>query len=292
MASSGKRLAVQGKFILYTIQIWTYIHIWNMPPPNQPPVALRPDATSAGTDRTLAILELLGRYRDGRTASEIARELGLPHNSVSRITETMHLRGWLYRREDDRRFTLTNRVADLTRPQVNDRSLVFCAWDSLKRLRDDTGETAQLTTLAENKLLVLEQCESDHAIKVSGRIGMRVPAYSSAPGKAILAHLPETDLTTFLANVKLKGFTPTTCSSQRKLLANLRQTRDDGFATDHAEGLEGIHRVAAVILDNYQYPIAALTVIAPSFRLPKSRFAEIGKRCITAAATARQQLLS
>ena len=255
------------------------------------PITLRADATSAGTDRTLAILELLGRYREGRTASEIARELSLPHNSVSRITETMNLRGWLYRREDDRRFTLTNRVADLTRPQVNDKSLVMCAWDSLKRLRDETGETAQLTTLVENKLLILEQCESDQAIKVTGRVGMRVPAYSSAPGKAILAHLPETEQSKYFAAVKLKSFTPTTRSSRKKLQADLQLIRDQGFSTDLAEGLEGIHCVAAVILDHYQYPIAALTVIAPSFRLTEPRFAEIGRHCVAAAGSARRQLL-
>jgi DNA-binding IclR family transcriptional regulator len=271
-------------------QMWIYLHIWNMPP-NLEPIALRPDANSAGTDRTLAILELLGRYREGRTASEIARELQLPHNSVSRIIETMHLRGWLYRREDDRRFTLTNRVADLTRPRVNDKSLALCAWDSLKQLRDQTGETAQLTMLAENKTLILEQCESDEAIKVTGRVGMRVPAYSSAPGKAILAHLPASDLAKFFADVKLKNFTPTTCSSRKKLLTNLQKVREDGFATDLAEGLEGIHCVAAVILDHYRYPVAALTVIAPSFRLTRSRFAEVGQHCIAAAETARNELL-
>ena len=259
--------------------------------PKQEPITLRSDATSYGTDRTLAILELLGRYRGGRTASEIARELGLPHNSVSRITDTMHLRGWLYRREDDRRFTLTNRVADLTRPQVNDKSLVLCAWESLKQLRDDTGETAQLITLAEHKALVLEQCESDQPIKVSGRVGMRVPAYSSAPGKAILAHLPEAEFEQFSAQVKMKASTPTTRASRKKLHISLQQTRESGYATDHAEGLDGIHCVAAVILDSYHYPVAALTVIAPSFRLPQNRFSEIGKRCIAAANATRSQLL-
>lgn len=260
-------------------------------PPDPEPITLRADATSTGTDRTLAILELLGRYREGRTASEIARELGLPHNSVSRIIETMHLRGWLYRREDDRRFTLTNRVADLTRPQVNDKSLVLCAWEALKHLRDQSGETAQLVTLSEHQVLVLEQCESDQAIKVTGRVGLRVPAYSSAPGKAILARLPDTELERFFSQVKMKAFTPTTCATQQDLLSSLQQTKERGYATDLAEGLEGIHCVAAVILDSYQYPIAAFTVIAPSFRLPESRFAEIGECCVEAAAEARHQLL-
>ena len=65
-----------------------------------------------GTERTLAILEFLGGFRKGKSISEIARGLNLPINSVSRITDTMTLRGWLYRKEDDRRFVLTNRVAE------------------------------------------------------------------------------------------------------------------------------------------------------------------------------------
>ena len=203
----------------------------------------------------------------------------------------MHLRGWLYRREDDRRFTLTNRVADLTRPQVNDKSLTLCAWDALKRLRDETGETAQLITLSEYKALVLEQCESDQPIKVAGRVGIRVPAYSSAPGKAILAALPKVELDQFFKAVKLKQFTPTTHSTTDDLRKDLELARKKGYAVDLAEGLEGIHCVGAVILDTYQYPVGALTVIGPSFRVTEARFAEIGAQCIAAANSARERLL-
>ena len=98
------------------------------------------EVSARGTDRTLAILEFLGGFRKGKSASEIARALDLPVNSVGRITETMTQRGWLYRREDDRRFVLTNRVADLTRHQVNDKSLTIRSWSELKNLRDRSGE--------------------------------------------------------------------------------------------------------------------------------------------------------
>ena len=79
------------------------------------------------------------------------------------ITETMTKRGWLYRREDDRRYVLTNRVADLTRPQVNDKSLVVSAWDCLKDLARQDGEP-QLIAMSEGKALILEYV-SDQAIK-------------------------------------------------------------------------------------------------------------------------------
>ena len=94
-------------------------------------IATSGEASARGTDRTLAIIEYLGGFRMGKSSSEIARALELPVNTVGRITETMTNRGWLYRREDDRRYVLTNRVVDLTRPQVNDKSLTLCSWNAL-----------------------------------------------------------------------------------------------------------------------------------------------------------------
>ena len=46
-------------------------------------ILVRQDASSKGSERTLAILEFLGRYRTGQSSSEIARALSLPVNSVA-----------------------------------------------------------------------------------------------------------------------------------------------------------------------------------------------------------------
>lgn len=254
-------------------------------------ILIRNEASAKGTERTLAILEYLGRFRTGQSSSEIARALSLPVNSVGRINDTMHKRGWLYRREDDRRYVLTNRVADLTRPQINDKSLVVSSWDSLKQLRDETGETAQLLVMVEGKAMILEQCISDQPIKVSGRIGLRVPCYSCAPGKSILASLPEDELVQYLKEANLKRFTPRTLATRSLLTEDLEEIRSRGYGLDLAEGLEGIHCVSAVILDDYHYPVGAITVIAPSSRLTSDRFAEIGEACVKSVQKIREELL-
>ncbi len=255
------------------------------------PVSLHLDAASPGADRALAILELLGRHRDGKSASQLARELDLPLNSATRIIDTMVQREWLERRED-RHLVLTNRVGDLARPQINDKSLVVCAWGALKQLRDETGETAQLVTFVNQRILVLEQCESDQPIKVAGRIGTRVPAYSCAPGKAILASLPEGELDAYLDEVKLKKYTPTTRATRKQLIADLLEVRERGYATDEAEGLEGIRCAGAVIFDQHDFPAAALTVIGPAFRVKPEHFPELGSLCCEAATSVQKQLLS
>ena len=255
-------------------------------------IPLTDDTLAPGTERTLAILELLGRHRAGLSLTEIARELDLPVNSVFRITGTLHSRGYLQRREDDKRFVLTNKLFDLSRPVVREKSLVVCALESLKWQRDETGETTQILASVNHKMTVLEQCISSQPIKVSSTVGLQVPMYSCAPGKAVLAHLPPAELEKFFTAVQLKQYTPTTLATPESLETDLAKTRKRGFATDIAEGLEGIHCVAAAILDEYHYPVAAITVMSPSFRLKRDQFDKAGKLCLEAAATITRRLLA
>jgi DNA-binding IclR family transcriptional regulator len=255
-------------------------------------IPLTEDTLAPGTERTLAILELLGRHRAGLSLTEIARELDLPVNSVFRITGTLHSRGYLQRREDDKRFVLTNKLFDLSRPQVREKSLVVCALESLKWLRDESGETTQLLTSVNHKMTVLEQCISSQPIKVSSTVGLQVPMYSCAPGKAVLAHLPARRTRCLLREREAQAIHATTLATRSAMEADLVKTRKRGFSTDIAEGLEGIHCVAAAVLDEYRYPVAAVTVMSPSFRLKRDQFEKLGHLCMQAAETITRRLLA
>lgn len=255
-------------------------------------IQLDDNSSAPGTERTLAILELLGRHRAGLSLTEIARDLDLPVNSVFRIAGTLHARGYLQRREDDKRFVLTNKLFDLSRPQVREKSLVVCALESLKWLRDETGETVQLLAGVNHKMTLLEQCISTQPIKVSGTVGLQVPMYSCAPGKAVLANLPAVELEGFFAKVTLKQFTSTTLASRETLEADLVRIRKRGYSLDLAEGLEGIHCVAAPIMDEYRYPVAAITVMAPAYRLKRDQFEQTGRICLQAAENITRRLLA
>ena len=250
-------------------------------------------AGSPGAERTLAILEALSRAGNtGMTVSEIAHGLALPHNSTCRIIDTLQEHEYIERREEDRRYFLTRRLLDLAHPRVGDKSLAGCAFEPLCRLRDRTGETAQLMVRSQNKSVVIEQVGSRQPVKVLGEVGFRVPLYSCAPGKAILAALPEAELNTFFRDVKLKRFTSTTRSTREALTTELVEARTRGYAVDRAEGMEGIHCVGAAILDQNSYPVAGVTVIGPAFRLREEHFEELGRKCIEAATEIQRRILA
>jgi IclR family acetate operon transcriptional repressor len=92
--------------------------------------------------------------------------------------------------------------------------------------------------------------------------------------------------------VELKSYTASTLSTQKSLLENLTLTRKKGFAVDLAEGLEGIHCIAAPILNEYEYPVAALTIMSPSFRLPPEQFDQLGSACVLASEKIQQRLFT
>jgi IclR family acetate operon transcriptional repressor len=240
---------------------------------------------SPGALRTLAILETLSEAGEGGlTAAEIARSLELPANSTLRILEVLEERRYAVRDGEDRRYRLTGRLLDLARPRLGDRSLAGLGFEALCALRDATGETAQLCVRSQNKCVIVEQAASRQPVKVLGELGFRVPLYSCAPGKAILAALTPGEFAAYLKQVRLKAWTSTTLATREKLSAALEESRARGYAVDRAEGMEGIHCVGAAILDARGYPVAGLTVIGPAFRLRESLFPEIGRRCIEAAA--------
>lgn len=230
-----------------------------------------PSATGA---KTVLVIELLARQPGGVTASLAARELGLTPNLVYRILRTLTELGWAAQREDSSAYILTNRMLQLAGPQVGEESLTLAAHQPLRELRDACGETVQLLIEVEGKMSVLEQFRGLQALQVSGQVGMRVPMYSCAPGKAILSAWRGEKLETWFRTRGriLKKFTPTTLATKKALRQNLEEIRALGYALDLGEGIEGIHCIALTISDSYGEPVGAITMMAPANRMQEEDF--------------------
>ncbi len=242
--------------------------------------------------KTMAVMEAVGRSASGLTQAEVVQQTGCSANLVFRVLNTLVTLGYMQRQDDDRRYVMTSRLIECCQPRTSDKSLVVCAHAEMLQLRDQTRETIQLVIRVGKKGLVLEQASGLEAVQVMGRVGMQIPLYSCAPGKAILASLSDSELKTWLNAVELKSFTANTKSTRALLMEDLLLTQQRGYAEDWEEGIEGIRCVAASIRDSYGRPIGAITVMSPSKRLPQKRFPEMGNWCIEAASRIRKELLS
>ena len=110
------------------------------------------------------------------------------------------------------------------------------------------------------------------------------PSSTSSLGKAILAWLPEAEVTKILHRVGLPRLTDRTIADPEALFADLALTRRRGWAVDDEEKAEGMRCVGAPVFNEHGEVIGALSVSGPTVRMTHERLGEIGPLVKRAAA--------
>jgi DNA-binding IclR family transcriptional regulator len=215
--------------------------------------------------------------------SEISRAIGSPKNSTSRLLQTLTSRGYAERDGATMLTRLTGKLLRLGHPRAGRRSLVGCALEPMRRLRDVVGETVQLGIPTGDEGIILEQIESTRAVRICAEIGLRFPLYNNAPGKVLLAfQSPQTREQT-IRRLKLVRFTSRTIKNKGALAEECGRVVKLGYGTDWGEADEGIHCVAAPVFDRPDHLLATVWASAVAGRMPKARFAAVAVEVMKAA---------
>jgi DNA-binding IclR family transcriptional regulator len=241
--------------------------------------------------RGLAMIEFLAGLPEGATLSELGSKLEISMASVFRLAGGLEEMGYIRRDEKTKRYAVTQKLLLLGQPHSGARSLVECALEPMRRILAATGETTQLCCLAGADCVMLEQLPALHPFKYVVDLGSRVPIHCCAPGKAMLAFLPDDTLDAILATLRFEKHTERTLASREALLVDLERVRARGYALDRGEHFDGIHCVAAPLLDRHGLAVAAITIAGPAARIPTSRFDEIARIIIAAASDAARRFL-
>ncbi|WP_207401238.1 IclR family transcriptional regulator, partial [Actinomadura roseirufa] len=122
--------------------------------------------------------------------SAIGRELGLSKAVVHRILRSLASRGMLETDPGAAGYRLGPAAVALGVSALRGFDVRAAAAPVLRRLRDDTGETAALSGLVGDERVYLDQFESPREVKMTVEVGRRFPLRAGAPGLAILAFLP------------------------------------------------------------------------------------------------------
>ena len=228
-------------------------------------------------ERALEILECLARHPSGLTLSDLSARLELPKNAVFRITNTLRERGYLARDGRTLRFSLTDKLVRVSQPRVEKKGLIEVSMEPMRELRDRTRETVQIGRRLGKEGVILEAVEALHPLRISVDAGLRFPLYNNAPGKLLLATLPDKERKAMIDDLDLEPCTVRTITDRRELERECQRILELGYSTDFAEADEGIHCIAAAITDEPGTCVGTIWVSAPSKRMPKTLFAEIGR---------------
>jgi DNA-binding IclR family transcriptional regulator len=235
-------------------------------------------------DRALAVLEFVSAHPEGVTRQEIKAVLGFTTNLVFRLTRALEAHGYIEQQNPGRRYVLTRQLLAIAQPKRDERSLVQLAYEPMRWLRDATGESAHVGVRVGNDCLVLDRVIGTLPYKCYVEAGAMGPLHAAAPGKVILAWLPPEEQVALLADYPFEPLTAATIVSRRDFVEHLALVREQGWAMDLGETVEGHHCLAAPVLDARDRPVAAIWITAIAPRLAATDGPRLAPAVMQAAA--------
>jgi DNA-binding IclR family transcriptional regulator len=220
--------------------------------------------------RGLSILEAFLDDEETLSVGDLSRKIGLHKSTVSRFAGMLETAGYLERTSGHGRYRLGSRLAALASRVAPREDLRQLARPALLALRDACGETVHLGVRDGMEVVTIDFIEGTHTIRMHTTVGKRSPVHCSAMGKAVLALLPDDEVSTLGEAVSMTPHTPYTHVSWEALLKDLVGVRTRGYAVDNQELLLGLSCVGAPIVDRDGNPVAAISISGPSDRISET----------------------
>jgi len=230
---------------------------------NKPPYAIE------SVDNALRIVQALrdsGRVR----VSDLAADLGIARSTAHRLLAMLVYRDFAIQ-ADDRSYLpgpalsaqpLRGEPAQLLRQALRPHMEALC---------DQVSETVNLLVRLGTQTRFLHTVESTQILRVGDRQGTILPAWRTSGGKALLADLPDAQLTALLRGAGGRPPEGITHAERRSLAGELRRVREQGYAENLEETESGVCAVGVCVRGRTGEAVAALSVSAPSVRYTPDR---------------------
>src|SRR5260370_5935279 len=234
-------------------------------------------------DRALAALAILAKSSSDCSLAELCPALKLHKSTVHRLMMVLEQHRLVVKNPDTGRYRLGLRLYELGSRAIDGLDLRGRARPYLDRLQAEFGETVFLCILDEGQVFYVEKVESQQSVRTACTVGSRAPAYCTAVGKAMLAELPEGEVSKIVRRWGLKPVTANTLKTATALKAELSAVRSRGYASDDEEKEEGLRCVSAAVRGHSGKLFGAMSVSGPAFRMTKERIPEISQAVMLGA---------
>lgn len=218
---------------------------WREPVPH-----LREPRYSQSLERGLAILECFTPARPVWGIAEFADELGMSRSTTHRYVITLVALGYMAQ-VARRKYSLTFGVIDLGMSALNSTSLREHARPYLEELGMRSGFAVAVAVLDGPEVLLVDRQRGSRRgqrlIDLGQAPGSRLPAYCTAVGKLLLAHLPDREQRSAITEMTLTRRGPNTITSKTALRAELHGIREQSLAAAKDELAPSLYSIAVPV---------------------------------------------
>ncbi|KAB3529169.1 IclR family transcriptional regulator [Alkaliphilus serpentinus] len=227
--------------------------------------------------KAIEIIELLAASETEIGATEISNHLNYGVSATYHLLATLKMCRMIEQDPKTKKYRLGIKLWKIGKQAMEQNNLVTFMKPFLKKLRDLTDETANLTVLDNNEIIYLAQEESKKLIRMFTKTGARAPLHCSAAGKVLLAYLPEDKRNFIIERLTFEKFTDKTIVTKDGLVKELEAIIEKGYGFDDEERELGVSCIAAPIFDFNNEIVAAISISGPTVRFDEEankRFVE------------------
>ncbi len=211
-------------------------------------------------DKCFRILDLIGQSKKHLGISDISNALGYHRSTVFNILYTLTDIGIL-EHDTDNKFHFGLKLYALGKIAGNSSELISTVHPYLENISQQTKLSAFLGIRSGLRAIIVDKIDSNSDIRVSSEIGMKIPLLAGAGGRVLLSQLPDSMLDRVLSENKLRKFTPFSCTDKETYKELIKKAREEQFAFDDEEYIEGIRALAVPINLDKKYIQAAIWIV-------------------------------
>jgi IclR family transcriptional regulator, acetate operon repressor len=231
---------------------------------------IRPNGTQVRSVARGARWLLWIAQREAATATDVAREFGVPLPTVHHVLGTLVTAG-LLAKDPARQYRMGPNIAVLAESFMRTQGVPSAWHGALAELAAATGESAYLAAWRGDDIRILVGIEGSRAVRAPDvRSGSYEHAHARAAGKLLLATAARERRNVYLALHPPLALTARTITDRRHLDAELDRVARRGYATDTEEFAEGLSCLSVPLIADGAV-LGAFTVAAPAQRFRAER---------------------
>ncbi len=227
-------------------------------------------------DQASKLLMCLGNHPDEKmTVTRICKEIGIHKSKGYSILNTLQQFNLITKDNQDKTYSLGPGLIFLARNVIDQLDTNKIAKPWLKKIALETGSTALLGIIADDKVYVTARHEGDKENGITYRQGHTFHITHGAHGKALAAFMNANQRKNLLKNNELNFYNKDKEIDLNYLDKELKQCRKDGYAVDAGEKIPGINAVSSPIFD-YSGNLIGCVILVGTFN--KKMFKTYGKK--------------
>jgi DNA-binding IclR family transcriptional regulator len=217
--------------------------------------------------RAAGVLRALEGRPEGLSLGQIAREVGLARSTVQRIVAALATEDFVTEAQPGRGVRIGPGLARIAASISSNLTDILHA--HLAALRDEVGETVDLSILSGGSAVFIDQIPGQQRLIAVSDIGVRFPLHCTANGKAMLACFDKEDAAA-LIDKSVAEHPDHRLADRAKLLREIEAARRKHVAFDLGEHDVGISAVGVAVLDTFVRPVA-VSIPTPTHRFSAQR---------------------